>query len=131
MWYGALKIDYDCLAPPLVCDECGKPCIFGDCPDHGPLEWIDDSQAQPKTPARASLPSNLYLVPSRVGQDQMGVFSRTRIGKRVMFGPFKGKKIPAKEMKLGDDQNFMHMWDVSVSDLSNNIIDYEERGQVV
>lgn len=61
----------------------------------------------------------------------MGVFSRTRIGKRVMFGPFKGKKIPAKEMKLGDEQNFMHMWDVSVSDLSNNIIDCEERGQVV
>lgn len=48
-----------------------------------------------------------------------------------MFGPFKGKKIPAKEMKLGDDQNFMQMWDVSVSDLSNNIIDCKERGQVV
>lgn len=34
-------------------------------------------------------------------------------------------------MKLGDDQNFMQMWDVSVSDLSNNIIDCKERGQVV
>lgn len=107
----------------IVCDECGKPCIFGDCPDHGPLEWIDDSQAQPKTPARASLPSNLYLVPSHVGQDQMGVFSRTRIGKRVMFGPFKGKKIPAKEMKLGDDQSFMQMWDVLADGKVLHIVD--------
>ena len=102
------------LTPLSDCDECGNPCIFGDCPDNGPLEWIPDCQAEPETQARDSLPSNLYLMPSGVGQGQMGVFARGRIEKRVMFGPFKGEKIPAEGMKFGDDQNFMHMWDVSV-----------------
>ena len=102
------------LAPLSVCDECGNPCIFGDCPNHGPLEWIADCQAEPETQARDTLPSNLYLMPSGVGQGQMGVFATGRIEKRVMFGPFKGEKIPAEGMKFGDDQNFMHMWDVSV-----------------
>ena len=98
-----------------VCDECGKPCILGNCPNHGPLEWIGECQAEPEAQARDSLPSNLYLMPSSVRQGQMGVFARERIEKRVMFGPFKGEKIPAEEMKFGDhDHNFMHMWDVSV-----------------
>lgn len=92
--------------------------MYGDCPNHGPLEWIDDchsvSGAQQKNQARTTIPSNLYLMPSAVGQGQMGVFARARIEKRVMFGPFKGTKIPAKELNFGEENSFMYMWDVSI-----------------
>ena len=47
----------------------------------------------------------------------MGVFARERIEKRMMFGPFKGQKVPIKDVTIGDDQSHMYMWDVSV-DLS-------------
>lgn len=92
--------------------------MYGDCPHHGPLEWIDDnhlvSGAQQKNQARATLPSNLYLMPSAAGQGQMGVFARTRIEKRVMFGPYKGPNISAKEFNFGEHHSYMYMWDVSI-----------------
>lgn len=101
-----------------VCDECRKQCIYGDCPDHGPLEWVADcltaSGTQQKNQARATLPSNLYLMPSAVGQDQMGVFARAKIEKRVMFGPYKGQTVSAKHLYVGEGHNYMYMWDVSI-----------------
>lgn len=53
-------------------------------------------------------------MPSAVGQGQMGVFARARIEKRVMFGPFKGTQIPAKELHFGEEHSYMYMWDVSI-----------------
>ena len=99
-----------------VCDECDKPCLYGDCPEHGLLEWISDCKGtQQETPVRAaSLPSDLCLMPSGVVQGQIGVFTKEAIGKRVVFGPFKGQKIPAEELDFENKQNFVHMWDVSL-----------------
>ena len=101
-----------------VCDDCGEQCINGDCPDHGPLEWVNDCHPVSGTPqknqARGTLPSNLYLMPSVVGQGQMGVFARARIEKRVMFGPFRGQKVPDQELHFGEDRRYMYMWDVSI-----------------
>lgn len=92
--------------------------MYGDCPDHGPLEWVDDCHTaigtQQKNQARATLPSILYLMPSAVGQDQMGVFARARIEKRVMFGPFKGPTVSAEYFNVGEGHNYMYMWDVSI-----------------
>ena len=53
-------------------------------------------------------------MPSAVGQDQMGVFARERVEKRVMFGPFKGQTVSAKQFNVGEGHNFMYMWDVSI-----------------
>ena len=94
----------------LVCGDCNRSCIFGDCPDHGPLEWIDDRQVTQGTRStcRDSLPSNLCL-------GQMGVFARERIEKRAMFGPFRGQKIPLKEMNFEGSANIMNMWEVRVN----------------
>ena len=91
----------------LVCGDCNRSCIFGDCPDHGPLEWIDDRQVTQGTQStcRDSLPSNLCL-------RQMGVFARERIEKRAMFGPFRGQKIPLKEMNFEGSANIINMWEV-------------------
>ena len=91
----------------LVCGDCNRSCIFGDCPDHGPLEWIDDRQVTQGTQStcRDSLPSNLSL-------GQMGVFARERIEKRAMFGPFRGQKIPLKEMNFEGSANIINMWEV-------------------
>ena len=101
-----------------VCDDCGKQYIYGDCPDHGPLEWLDDCQpasgTQQRNQARFTLPNNLYFMPSAAGPGRMGVFTKARIERRVIFGPFRGQKIPAKEFPLGEDHSFMHMWDVSM-----------------
>lgn len=111
----------------LVCDECRKQCIYGDCPDHGPLEWVDDclraNGAEQKNQARATLPSNLYLVPSAVGQDQMGVFARERIEKRVMFGPYKGQTVSAKHFDVREGHNYMYLWDVLEGDKISRIVD--------
>lgn len=111
----------------LVCDECRKQCIYGDCPDHGPLEWVDDcltaSGLEQKNQARATLPSNLYLMPSAVGQDQMGVFARSRIEKRVMFGPYKGQTVSAKHFDVGEGHNCMYLWDVLEGGKISRIVD--------
>ena len=102
----------------LACDDCGKQFISGDCPDHGPLEWYGDSQLSNETPkgdqAKLTLPNNLNIMPSAVWQGQLGVFAKARMEKQVIFGPFKGQKIPAKEFPLREDHNFKYMWDVSM-----------------
>lgn len=109
----------------IVCDECDKPCLFGDCPEHGLLEWISDCKGtQQETPVRAaSLPSDLCLMPSGVVQGQIGVFTKEAIGKRVVFGPFKGQKIPAEELDFENKQNFVHMWDVFKDGKLSHVVD--------
>lgn len=96
----------------IVCDECEGKFILGDCPDHGPLVWVDDCQETHPGPAKnvTSLPSDLCLKPSAVMQGHLGVFTKENIKKRVIFGPFKGQAIPFEELNVGD--NFMRLWEV-------------------
>ncbi|CAH3184733.1 unnamed protein product, partial [Porites evermanni] len=65
---------------------------------------------------RDSLPSNLCL-------RQMGVFARERIEKRAMFGPFRGRKIPLKEMNFEGSANIMNMWEVFEGGTVSYVID--------
>ena len=44
----------------------------------------------------------------------MGVFARTKIEKRVMFGPYKGRTVSAEHFNVGEGHNYMYMWDVSI-----------------
>ena len=68
----------------------------------------------------------------------MGVFARERIEKRAMFGPFRGRKIPLKEMNFEGSANIMNMWEVRVNytmfdhsffnNLSNRMVHYIPNG---
>jgi SCY1-like protein 2 len=98
----------------LVCDDCDK-LYKGDCPEHGPLEWIKTTRAMdstPYTPSVASLPDGLVLKESGIPDNDMGVFAARLIYKRTMFGPFAGIKIPSTEIPEGKDLTYS--WDVSV-----------------
>jgi len=53
----------------------------------------------------------------------MGVFASKRIEKRMMFGPFKGQKIPVKDVTIRDDHSHMYMWDVSEGGKFSHIVD--------
>ena len=101
-----------------VCDDCDK--LYKDqCPEHGPLQWIKDSQL-PKdtlyttytTRARLTLPPGLEILGPMSNDRDCGVFATKTIKKRVKFGPFRGKSIPAQNIM--PDTNQHYMWDVSL-----------------
>ena len=66
--------------------------------------------------ARSSLPSFLHLMPSSLAGQGLGVFTKVKIDKRVMFGPFKGRKVSPEDLTIGEESSDMclFMWDVSI-----------------
>ena len=130
-WLLCLKFEvHSSWLPQLSdCDECEGRFILGDCPEHGPLVWVDDCQETHPGPAKnvTNLPSDLCLKPSAVMQGHLGVFTKENIKKRVIFGPFKGQAIPFEELNVGD--NFMRLWEVSCC--SFHLFTFQEKRQSI
>ncbi|XP_077504757.1 uncharacterized protein LOC144114727 [Amblyomma americanum] len=78
----------------LFCDDCGvdRP---GDCPKHGPLTHVKDSEVDAGDPLRANktLPEGLSIRHSTIKGAQHGVFTLKPLPKRVYFGPYEGVKV--------------------------------------
>lgn len=81
-----------------------------------PANLIRDLEVEPKAQhrsfSRASLPTGLFLMPSKEESDKLGVYTATTIEGGVVFGPFKGKKISTEEITL--ETNCSSSWDVSM-----------------
>ncbi|XP_033745719.1 LOW QUALITY PROTEIN: probable histone-lysine N-methyltransferase PRDM7 [Pecten maximus] len=80
----------------LYCEECNKE-YEGDCPVHGPLDIVQDTEIvdiKPKGKDRSlyTLPPGLVCRESSIPNAGLGVWSDHEILPRTRFGPYKGKK---------------------------------------
>ncbi|KAH3830529.1 hypothetical protein DPMN_103773 [Dreissena polymorpha] len=84
------------LEPPdndhfLYCGECNKE-FDGDCPVHGPYNYIQDKEVPEEDPLKAehTLPDCLEIKTSKIAGAGLGVFSKEGLVSRIMFGPYGG-----------------------------------------
>ena len=99
----------------LGCSVIGK--LFKDSlPETFPVSFVCDSEVKPKSQhkslARSSLPPGLFLMPSALGVDRLGVYTTNTIEGRVIFGPFKGKKLSIPD--VANEADYSNSWDVSI-----------------
>ncbi|KAH3749527.1 hypothetical protein DPMN_184025, partial [Dreissena polymorpha] len=75
----------------LYCGECNKE-FEGDCPVHGPYNYIQDKEVPEEDPLKAehSLPDCLEIKTSKIAGAGLGVFSKEELESRIMFGPYRG-----------------------------------------
>lgn len=95
------------------CSVIGK--LFKDSlPETFPVSFVCDSEVKPKAQhkslARSSLPPGLFLMPSALGVDRLGVYTTNTIEGRVIFGPFKGKKLSIPD--VANEADYSNSWDV-------------------
>lgn len=80
-----------------------------------PVRFIRDTETKPKSHhkslARSSLPHGLFLMPSALGYGRLGVYTTKPIEGRVIFGPFKGRKLSSADVTVLTD--YSNSWDVS------------------
>ncbi|XP_026278850.1 histone-lysine N-methyltransferase PRDM9-like [Frankliniella occidentalis] len=86
----------------LFCDDCGKE-WEGDCPEHGPLHIIPDTEVLDARPDRAlhTVPSCLAVLDSKIPGAGLGVWAKEAIPRRVRFGPYVGDITKKKETGYG------------------------------
>ncbi|KAH3843296.1 hypothetical protein DPMN_116810 [Dreissena polymorpha] len=84
------------LEPPdndhlLYCGECNKE-FDGDCPVHGPYNYIQDKEVPEEDHLKAehTLPDCLEIKTSEIAGAGLGVFSKEGLESRIMFGPYGG-----------------------------------------
>ncbi|XP_077493219.1 histone-lysine N-methyltransferase PRDM9-like [Amblyomma americanum] len=78
----------------LFCDDC-RTDHPGDCPEHGPLTHVKDTEVEAGDPLRANktLPKDLAIRRCNRKHTQFGVFTLKPLPKRVYFGPYQGVKV--------------------------------------
>ncbi|XP_077517660.1 histone-lysine N-methyltransferase PRDM9-like isoform X2 [Amblyomma americanum] len=78
----------------LFCDDCGSD-HPGDCPVHGPLTHIQDTEVEAGDPLRAnkSLPKGLSIRRCGLKRNEIGVFTLKPLPRRVFFGPYEGLRV--------------------------------------
>ncbi|KAH3824582.1 hypothetical protein DPMN_126419 [Dreissena polymorpha] len=83
----------------LYCGECNKE-FEGDCPVHGPYNYIQDKEVPEGDPLQAdhTVPDCLVIKTSKIAG--LGVFAKDGLESRVMFGPYGGD-IVAENQKSG------------------------------
>ncbi|KAE8748173.1 hypothetical protein FOCC_FOCC005176 [Frankliniella occidentalis] len=87
--------DYDDF---LFCDDCEEE-FEGDCPVHGALEIIADTEVAVGHPERALLtvPPQLVIEASKIPGAGRGVWTKQAVPRRVRFGPYEGDNVPANK----------------------------------
>ena len=56
------------------------------------------------------VPGQLTVKPSSIPGAGLGVFATQSIGRRVKFGPYVGRRVPASH--VDDDTDTSYMWEV-------------------
>lgn len=77
----------------LWCEDC-QTGYDGDCVEHGPLTQVADTEVS--TRARRSIPHVLEL---KEQPQQIGVFAKETLSKRLQFGPLQAERIVLKSQK--------------------------------
>ncbi|XP_052225904.1 histone-lysine N-methyltransferase PRDM9-like isoform X3 [Dreissena polymorpha] len=92
----------------LYCGECNKE-FEGDCPVHGPYNYIQDKEVPEGDPLKAdhTVPDCLEIKTSKIAGAGHGVFSKEGLEFRVMFGPYGGDVI-------AENQKSRYCWQVKI-----------------
>ena len=77
------------------------------CPNCGPLSVVEDAQPPgdgSSQNAMLTVPPILQIIKSPI--HGYGVFAKEELKKNMRFGPYKGERIPARELKGMKDSGF-------------------------
>ncbi|KAM7300170.1 histone-lysine N-methyltransferase PRDM9-like isoform X4 [Ixodes scapularis] len=133
----------------FYCLECGED-RHGDCPVHGPLEFVKDTPVPPGDPQRANktLPEGLTLARSCIKGAGKGVFTLRPLPARLCYGPYEGVrftgsgggngytwKVRGRGGYLVDarplsESNWMRYVNCAPSENSQNLVAFQHRGGV-
>ncbi|KAH3819004.1 hypothetical protein DPMN_120734 [Dreissena polymorpha] len=111
----------------LYCGECNKE-FEGDCPVHGPYNYIQDKEVPEEDPLKAehTLPDCLEIKTSKIAGAGLGVFSKEELESRIMFGPYGADIITDNhksgycwQRKIYKDGNGSHFVDAQNKATSN------------
>ncbi|XP_052235528.1 histone-lysine N-methyltransferase PRDM9-like isoform X2 [Dreissena polymorpha] len=114
------------LEPPdddnlLYCGECNKE-FEGDCPVHGPYNYVRDKEMPEGDPHRAdhTLPDDLEIKTSKIIGAGLGVFSKVGLDSRIMFGPYGGDIIT-------DNSKSGYCWQIYKDGKASNFVDAQDK----
>ncbi|XP_077519973.1 histone-lysine N-methyltransferase PRDM9-like [Amblyomma americanum] len=134
----------------LFCDDCGSD-HPGDCPVHGPLTHIQDTEVEAGDPLRAnkSLPKGLSIRRRGLKRTAFGVFTLKPLPRRVFFGPYEGLRVEdncessaytwkvrknGKEFLVDgrplDSSNWMRYVNCAASPREPNLVAYTRQGNI-
>ncbi|XP_052260256.1 uncharacterized protein LOC127864553 isoform X2 [Dreissena polymorpha] len=105
----------------LYCGECNKD-FKGDCPAHGPYNYIQDKEVPEGDPLKAdhTLPDCLDIKSSKIVGAGLGVFSKVALESRIMFGPYEGDIITVNQ-KSG------YCWQVYKEGKASHFVDAQNK----
>ncbi|XP_052222930.1 uncharacterized protein LOC127838901 isoform X2 [Dreissena polymorpha] len=114
------------LEPPdddhlLYCGECNKE-FEGDCPVHGPYNYMQDKKVPEDDPNRAdhTLPDDLEIKASTILGAGLGVFSKVELASRTMFGPYGGDII-------NGDHKSGYCWQIYKEGKASHFVDAQNK----
>ncbi|XP_052279747.1 histone-lysine N-methyltransferase PRDM9-like isoform X6 [Dreissena polymorpha] len=114
------------LKPPdddnlLYCVECNKE-FEGDCPVHGPYNYIQDKEVPEVDPYRAdhTLPDNFEIKTSTIVGAGLGVFTKVGLKSRIMFGPYEGDIIT-------DNHKSGYCWQIYKEGKASHFVDVQNK----
>ena len=94
-----------------VCDDCDKS-YHGDCPVHGPLIPLDESQGcDQDSKSFTSVPVPLQVTMSSIMNAGKEVFAKEFIP-RTRIGPYKGEVVQKEDVT--DETDTSYFWEVGV-----------------
>ncbi|XP_071094523.1 histone-lysine N-methyltransferase PRDM9-like [Haliotis cracherodii] len=106
----------------LYCEECNKE-YEGDCPVHGPLLVITDTQVSSPSKkgerAEKTLPPGLEIRSSSIPNAGLGVFAIADFPTRTRFGPYEGDNIKDADVA----HNSGYCWQVCVDGRGSHFVD--------
>ncbi|XP_052219236.1 histone-lysine N-methyltransferase PRDM9-like isoform X2 [Dreissena polymorpha] len=105
----------------LYCGECNKE-FEGDCPVHGPYNFIQDKEVPEGDPCRAdhTLPDDLEIKTSKLFGAGLGVFSKVGLESRIMFGPYRGDAI-------SDNHKSGYCWQIFKEGKASHCVDAQNK----
>ncbi|XP_052226334.1 histone-lysine N-methyltransferase PRDM9-like isoform X2 [Dreissena polymorpha] len=105
----------------LYCGECNKE-FEGDCPVHGPYNFIQDKEVPDGDTCRAdhTLPDDLEIKTSKLFGAGLGVFSKVGLESRIMFGPYRGDTI-------SDNHKSGYCWQIYKEGKASHCVDAQNK----
>ncbi|KAH3798529.1 hypothetical protein DPMN_152129 [Dreissena polymorpha] len=114
------------LKPPdddhfLYCVECNKE-FEGDCPVHGPYNYIQDKEVPEEDPHRAehTLPDDLEIKTSTIVGAGLGVFTKVGLDNGIMYGPYEGDIIT-------DNNKSGYCWQIYKESKASHYVDAQDK----
>ncbi|XP_052236300.1 zinc finger protein 418-like isoform X2 [Dreissena polymorpha] len=136
----------------LYCGDCNKE-FEGDCPFHGPYNYIQDKEVPEGDSLKAdhTLSDCLEIKTSKIAGAGLGVFSKEGLESRVMFGPYwgdimadnhksgycwqvktlkEGKPSHVVDVQNKADSNWMRYVNCAMTKADQNLVAFQYKGGI-